>query len=373
MPPKGTRHKQKRTDKKEQQLKRRFVSLDVSDDSGGAQASTSDKATVDEVKTPETVILISKFPLYEKWEELEHAEAQQVTETHTSRIKWLLPEKLPVLVHVACPQNGRFTREIESDIEELNCIEAVKDLVKSSLVFELVRTNIDPTRVRFAGLMCYGPTTEFSTKSIHSFTRGLFLQESAFKKWWLTVDMRQRVPGDMVKIAVVLWDAEEAAVHRMTLPDFWTEPNARILGNHLEKLEMPIWDLDVEKGCRNYVKMQELVQEARIEAANAMKGDWKVERKGLQIRITKLGNTNDRLIKSKDKMTELGDAMANAIEVDDIEEAARLAAEWKKGTKGKGKAKEVVDDDEEGVEEDEESEMDDEDEDPDDKDYDDDE
>jgi len=323
-----------------QQLRRKFGELEVDNASDGAEATTPDDTSPD-VTIPETNILISKYPLVEKWEDVEAAEAEEVTRKHASRLRWFDPEKLPVLVHVAAPQSGRFTREVQSDIEQMNNIEAVKDLVKSSLVFELIRTNIDPSRARFAGLMVYGPTTEFATKSIHSFTRGLFLQEAAFKKWWLSVHMRQRVPGDMVKIAVVLWDVDEAAAKRIELPDFWTEGNARVLANHLEKLEMPIWDLEIEKGCRSYVKMQEQVLEARIQATNAMGGDWKIERKALQVELRKA-------VKSKEKLANYSDALANAIDEANMEEAARLVAEWKKAIKGKGKAKEADDDDDDG-------------------------
>jgi hypothetical protein len=43
---------------------------------------------------------------------------------------------LPVQVHVAAPQPGRFTREIETDIIRFNTLEAVKDVFTSSLSHE---------------------------------------------------------------------------------------------------------------------------------------------------------------------------------------------------------------------------------------------
>jgi len=103
----------------------------------------------------QTNVLISKYPLYDQWETMEEEERGRVRDAH--RIQTgpfaFQPEYLPVQIHVAVTQQGRFTRDIESDMVKCNTIEAVKDVVKSSLTHELVRTNIDPTRTKFAGLV----------------------------------------------------------------------------------------------------------------------------------------------------------------------------------------------------------------------------
>ncbi|KIX92328.1 uncharacterized protein Z520_11936 [Fonsecaea multimorphosa CBS 102226] len=327
MAPKGTKHKQKLLNaKKDRQLRQKMDDLDVAD--GAAQDTVAD------VTKPETTITTTKYPLLEKWEELEAAEAEEIAHKHKHTTGWLLPESLPVLVHVAAPNAGRFTREVQSDIELMNSIEAVKDLVKDSLIFELKRTNIDVTKTRFAGLMVYGPTTEFKPETIKGFTRGLFLQEAAYKKWWLSVSMSQRIPGDMVKIAVVLWHQDEASAKQVTLPNFWTDETARVLGNHLEKLEMPAWDLEIEKGCRAYSKMQEQVLEERVKRIEAetkaskeadLKKELQKQNEELTIQLGKL----ERRVKS----------LVNAIEANDMEKAARLVAQSQKSSKRKGKGK----------------------------------
>lgn len=349
MPPKGSkRQRHQQQTKKTQQVKRRFETLDVADEpetSTAAEAATPDDGpdVLEELDAaiipPATRILTHKFPLFEEWETLEEEESQQVTKKHGAHLRWTEPEYLPIQVHCAAPVAKRFTREIESDMVECNNIEAVKDIVKSSLLHELIRTNIDPLTVRFAGLMVYGPTNEFAPKTIHSHARGLFLQEAAFKKWWLTVNMSKRAPGEMVKIAVVLWDQQEALDHRVDLPLFWTEPNARIIYNQLEKIELPLWDLDVEKGCRAYVKMQKQVQEERIKAAEAM--GWQDEKKDLIKENGKLVGLIEELGARYDALGASYDGLIAAIENGDADQVSRLVALRKKAVKGKGKATEA--------------------------------
>ncbi|OQV01641.1 hypothetical protein CLAIMM_06960 [Cladophialophora immunda] len=334
MPPKGTKHKQNRVNtRRNRQLNQKMDGLKVCDDAA--------QDTGPDVTTPETTITTTKYPLLETWEQLEAQEAEEITHKHKDTTEWLLPEILPVLVHVAAPQAGRFTREVQSDIDTMNSIEAVKDLVKNSLGLELKRSNIEVTKAHFAGLMVYGPTTEFKPNTIKSFTRGLFLQEAAFKKWWLTVNMSQRVPGDMVKIAVVLWHADEAAAKQVALPNFWTDETARILGNHLEKLEMPPWDLDIEKGCRSYVKMQKQVLEARMKMVEAETKAMKADdlNKELKVEQEKLIAAKKRLEQTVNTVTKFKDSLVNAIEANNLEKAARLVANSKKSSKGKAKAK----------------------------------
>ncbi|OAL39152.1 hypothetical protein AYO20_01470 [Fonsecaea nubica] len=341
MTPKVTKHKQERVSIKEsRQLHQDINGWKVADDA--AQDSGPG------IAHPKTTITNTKYPLLETWEELGVAEAEKITHKHKNITGWLLPEILPVLVHVAAPQAGRFTREVQSDIDTMNSIEAVKDLVKDSLIFELKRTNIEVSKTRFAGLMVYGPSTEFRRETIKSFTRGLFLQEAAFKKWWLTVNMSHRVPGDMVKIAVVLWHADEAAVKQVTLPNFWTDETTRILGNHLEKLEMPGWDLDIEKGCCNYVQMQQQVLEARARAveaetkamkANDLGGVWQKEKGDLETRMKTLEASSHGLEQMVNKLTKSKDDLVHAIEAYDMEEVARLVANWKRSSRRRAKSK----------------------------------
>ena len=284
MPPKGTKHKQNRAKggvkrREGQDLRRKFDEMNVAGPADEAHPQPDE---------PATKVEISQFPLYETWETIEEEEREVIIKKHKSRTGPIAfePEYLPVQVHVAAPIAGRFTREIESDIVACNTLEAVKDIVKNSLIFELKRTNINAARTKFAGVMIYGPTNEFTKATIHEHTRGLFLDPVAFKKWWLTVNMAKRADGDMVKIGVVLCDVDEAFAKKKDLPDFWTEPNARILGNFLDGVDLPDWDLDIEQGCRSYVKMQQQVQEARLEAAYAG-GDWKVDKKRLEAEVAR--------------------------------------------------------------------------------------
>ncbi|KIV84138.1 hypothetical protein PV11_06111 [Exophiala sideris] len=330
MPPKGTKHKQQRAKggvkrREGQGLRRKFDEMNVADPADEPQPQT-------ETHEPATNVEISQFPLYDTWECIEEEEREAIIKTHKSRTGPIAfePEYLPVQVHVAAPLAGRFTREIESDIVKCNTLEAVKEIVKDSLIFELKRTNINAARTKFAGVMIYGPTTEFTKATIRKYTRGLFLDPVAFKKWWLTVNMAKRADGEMVKIGVVLCDVDEAFAKQKDLPDFWTEPNARILGNFLDGLDLPDWDLDIEQGCRSYVKMQQQVQEARLEAAYAG-GDWKHDKKRLEAENSRLKKANDALVA--------------AVMEGDMEKAVSIANAGKKSLKGKEKA--VLDDDEE--------------------------
>ncbi|KIW93640.1 uncharacterized protein Z519_06245 [Cladophialophora bantiana CBS 173.52] len=189
----------------------------------------------------------------------------------------------------------------------------------------------------------------------------------------------------MVKIAVVLWHADEAGVKQADLPDIWTDVTARMIGNHLEKLEMPIWDLEIQKSYRSWVKMRERLLEARMAAAkaktDAMKADGSKKElskkfKEIQTGHEKLVAVKERSGETDNKFTKLGASFVDAIKAQDMEKAARLAAEWRKTSKGKSKAnaEELVDegekdDDEERSEEDEDEEMGDDGDDPDDSDH----
>jgi len=237
---------------------------------------------------------------------------------------------LPVQVHAAGPLAGRFTSEIESDIVKCNTLDAVKTIVKECLVFELIRSKMDPRRTRFAGVMTYyGPTAEFAKDTIGSHTRGLFLDPDSFKKWWLAVATSKRVEGEKVKMAVVLWNAEEAAAKRVELPDFWPNLNARLLSDLLGGKEYPIWDLEVEKSCNNLIKTHQQLQEARNDAALATNDVWKAERKELQNRVKALEFCEAKLNK-----------IIDAFEGGDLPEVARLIAEEKK-SKGKPREEEA--------------------------------
>lgn len=229
---------------------------------------------------------------------------------------------------MASPQTGRFTREVESDIDYVNSIDAVKTLVASSLIFELKRANIDFSQSMFAGLMVYGPSTGFNQATVKEHTHGLFLQEAGFKKWWLSVWKTIRKPGDMVKIAFVIWDANEAAAKKAMAPSFWTNAISQVFGDHLEKLELKPLDIDVEEGCRAYVKMQKQVQDGRIENIQVSK-----ERAELETRVRKL-------VASQTLLT----SIANAVGAGNMKKATQLVDQWKQApsTKAKKTAKQSI-------------------------------
>ncbi|EXJ83246.1 hypothetical protein A1O1_06865 [Capronia coronata CBS 617.96] len=342
MAPKRTRQQRAQGDKvKRSALRRRFGGLDIDEQANTSSvAETTEEPTEAPTATPDihpshgpTTIEISKFPLVEKWERIEEAERKQIAQRHATRTGpyGFEPDYLPVQIHAAVPIHGRFTREIESDIVKCNTIEAIKDIAKTSLPLEFQRSNMKLKETKFAGIMTYGPTNVFSTKSIRNVTRGLFLDEEAYKKWWMTVNMMPRKEGDMVKVVVVLWHESEAKAKAVQLPDFWTEENARVLGNMFEKLDWPIFmsQSELEAGCRAYVKIQEQLQEARNDAILA--GAWKEERKALKGEVR-------RAVVAADKVTAKCDAIVAAFEKGDMAGVARLAGKWRKAAA----AKEVV-------------------------------
>ena len=385
MPPKRNKRQQQlakrsgdRAEKKN--LVRKFDDMELAGSSTAASQPTTSASephpSVSSEQAP-TDTLISKHPLYEKWETMEEEERGRVRDAHRSQTGPFAfqPAYLPVQIHVAAPQQGRFTREIETDIIQCNTLKAVQDVVKSSLSHELVRTNIDPTRTKFAGLvsavlndhplftqpdmsiltiawcaktycvflqMIYGPATQFSVKSVSSRTRGLFVDPDAYKKWWLDIVKSQSPHGEVVKMAVILWDQEEAAAKQVELPDFWTNPTARLLANYLEKIEPPIWERgELEQANTTYVKMQERLQQQRWEAEEA-----------------------------RSQLTQKMDNLVNAVQDGDTVKARRLAAQWKKATKAKGKEAGVDNDEEVGADEDDEDDELKEADDPNDEDYD---
>ncbi|KAL2408486.1 hypothetical protein ABEF93_004067 [Exophiala dermatitidis] len=338
MPPKPSRRQRGQAQKVTRaELRRKLGKLDMDEEENKSTGTAGESSGADTTTHPThgpTKIEISTYPLVEKWEQIEDAERADIQKKHRARTSPFAfePEYLPFQIHAAVPIHGRFTREIESDIVKCNSIEAIKDIAKSSLPLEFQRSNMKLNETKFAGIMTYGPTPEFSKKSIHNVTRGLFLDEDAYKKWWLTVNMTKREPGDMVKVAVVLWHVEEAKAKAIQLPDFWTEENVRVLGNQLEKLDWPIFmsQSELEQGCRAYEKLQGQLQEARNDAALA--GTWKDERKAMQADLR-------RAVAASEKVTAKAEAMVAAFEKGDMAELGRLADKWKKDAKGKGKAK----------------------------------
>ncbi|KAK5189892.1 hypothetical protein LTR99_004165 [Exophiala xenobiotica] len=340
MPPKRNKTKNdkqraKRSSNKTEKktLVSEFDEMEVGSSSTAASQPTPSASEPQPTVSGNQATLISKYPLYERWESMEEEERGRVRDAH--RIQTgpfaFQPEYLPVQIHVAAQQQGRFTREIESDMVKCNTIEAVKDVVKSSLTHELVRTNIDPTRTKFAGLMIYGPTKEFTKESIRNHTKGLFLDADAYKKWWLQTNKTRTWDGEMVKIAVVLWHQEEAAAKQVELPDFWTNPTAGMLANYLEKMKS-LWEGDeFEQANLAYVRMLERLQQQRCEAEE-----------------------------TRAQLTE---------KMDTLVKARRLAVQWKKSTSGKGKEVAVDDDEGAGADEGDEDIEDEEVEDADDEDY----
>ena len=258
-----------------------------------------------------------------------------------------MPELLPIQVHVAAPVAGRFTREVESDIEQLNTIEAVKDLVQSSMYFELQCSNIDLLSTKFAGLMTYGPAFTFDKPTYQGTQRGLFLQEAAFKKWWLTVTKTARVPGEHVKIAVVLFEVEEAAARQVQVPDFWTNEAARILANPAKSLEWRPWEVTLEKGGRSLATFQRQQQDLRgafarvsskLEAAEGV-----AKERGASLK--KVGAKEARVVLA-------GEKLAAAVEAAGLVGGARLVAAWRKAV-GMGMGSRLAANEEEDEDEDE--------------------
>ncbi|KAK5421672.1 hypothetical protein LTR90_003162 [Exophiala xenobiotica] len=91
-----------------------------------------------------TNTLLSKDPLYEQWETMEEEDCGRVQDAYRSKTGAFAfqPAYLPVQVHVAAPQQGRFTREIETDIIRFNTLEAVKDVFTSSLSHKQSLTSV---------------------------------------------------------------------------------------------------------------------------------------------------------------------------------------------------------------------------------------
>ncbi|EXJ77105.1 hypothetical protein A1O3_10263 [Capronia epimyces CBS 606.96] len=356
MGPKRTRHQKNQQDKtKRSELRRRFGGLDI-DQKDNATSDTQSAAapTAAPARHPThgpTTIEISKFPLVERWEQIEEAERASISRRHKARTGPFAfePEYLPVQIHAAVPVHGSFTREIESDIVKCNTIEAIKDIAKSSLPLEFKRSNMKLNETKFAGIMTYGPTTEFSTRTVNNVTRGLFLDEDAYKKWWMTVNMTKREEGDMVKVAVVLWHEGEAKAKGVQLPDFWTEENTRVLGNMLERLDWPIFmsQSELEAGCRAYEKLQGQLQEARSDAILA--GDWKDERKELKSEVTSLNGQLRRAVAANTKFSGQLMAISKAFDEGDMEKAGGLLTACKKAIEAKEKreAAEAEEEDEE--------------------------
>ncbi|KAL2419272.1 hypothetical protein ABEF95_004434 [Exophiala dermatitidis] len=347
MPRRSTRNQRSQAQKvTRSELRRKLGKLDMDEEETKSTGTLAGEASGTDTTTHPThgptKIEISTYPLVERWEQIEDAERAEIQKKHKARTSPFAfePEYLPFQIHAAVPIHGRFTREIESDIVKCNSIEAIKDIAKSSLPLEFQRSNMKLDETKFAGIMTYGPTPEFSKKSIHNVTRGLFLDEDAYKKWWLTVNMTKREPGDMVKVAVVLWHVEEAKAKAIQLPDFWTEENVRVLGNQLEKLDWPIFmsQSELEEGCRAYEKLQGQLQEARNDAVLA--SSWQDQVKEAEAKLRKLAAAYKKMsgqVKAmsdaleKGEMKKLGALMAATMKVIEAKEKAE--------EKGKGKAK----------------------------------
>jgi hypothetical protein len=163
MAPKRNKRKQQRAKRSEDRVDKKtlvskFDEMEVGSSSTAASQPTpsaSEPQPSTSSDQAQTNVLMSKYPFYDQWETMEEEERQRVRDSHASQVGPLgfRPNYLPVRVHIAAPQQGRFTREVESSMIDCNTLEAVKDIAKSSLVFELVRTDIDPARARFAGLV----------------------------------------------------------------------------------------------------------------------------------------------------------------------------------------------------------------------------
>lgn len=324
-------------------LRRDLKQLDINED------PVEDAPQLAQTFPPETIQNTSDLPVLDRYEAIEKEEREAIAKQHKAKVanSIYFNQDLPVRVHVSVPQNGRITREVETTIGECRNIELVVDLVKNSLVFELERAGIDSDRTRFAGLMAYGPTNDFSKDNIIHHTRGLFLDDITYKKWWLGVARTARTDGDMLQIAVVLWDEVEAAKRGRKLPPFWSQAKNKSLGSMLKKLEWNIEEKQLEIGCRSYAKMQEQVAEARNAAAATPGGEDKAEKKYLQGMAAKAqakaAKAEAEAAVAKFRLNEAMEAMQR----NDMEAMRSLVAEWAREPRRRRLAIEVDEDESE--------------------------
>jgi hypothetical protein len=353
-----------------------------SNDEPSAEDSSNDSSSdQDPPPPPDTTISISQFHIANTWEEIEEEERKkpELSRTYMAGSVALFRDTryLPVQIHIAAPQTKRFTREIEYDIMECNTIDAVTDIAKRGLALEMGRSNM-PTNVKFAGLMTYGPTKNFTEKTItRNVVRGLFLDPAAYKKWWISVDKYPQT-GVMIKIAVVLFDVDEAANYKNTFPDFWNDNTARILNTLLNGVEWHVWNFNIEQGGRSYEAMQAQVQQARLLASQAMGPGLTEERKVLISKLAKETQANKKLEKesaamekkliasekkstvlqgtNKDLNKHVNDArekeiaMMQAVDDEDWDTVKELVAGWRRESKGKRKVDDVSKGDEQETE-----------------------
>lgn len=267
-PRKSTKRNKNQTRKEStRKIRNEIDELDIEEDT----VQTTQKITP--YFPPETIQNTSDLPIHKKYEAIEKEEREAIAQQYRAKVanSIYFNQNLPVRIHVAAPEQGRFTREVETTIGEIRNIELVINIVKKSLPFEIKGAGINVKKAKFAGLMTYGPTNDFSKDIIHH-TRGLFVDDGAYKKWWLGVNRTAREDGNMLKIAVILDE-----------------------GIMVKKLEWNIEDKGLEIGCRNYEKMQEQIRDARA-AVGVPNGDDKAELKALTKDNGRLRDLNKVLV-----------------------------------------------------------------------------
>jgi hypothetical protein len=169
---------------------------------------------------------------------------------------------------------------------------------------------------------------DLSKDNIVHHTRSLFLHDITYNKWWLGLARTAKADGDLLKIAVVLWDEVEAAKKGRKLPHFWTQAKNKSLGSMLKKLEWNIEEKKLEIGCRGYAKMQEQVAEARNDAAATTGGEDKAEKRYLKDMAAK-ANAKAAEAEAEAPVAKfrLNEAM-EAMQRNDMEAMRRMVADW---------------------------------------------
>lgn len=311
-PPKETKRVQERASKlADQNLNKAINQFSFGDDvgSGSSQAATSFF-----FGTPD------ELPISDQYEEIEQEECAEIARLHRIKVANAVyfNQNIPIQVHISVPEIGRVTHEVETTLNDIRTIETVVDLAKGSLAFEIRSARIDTERTVFAGLMIYGPTDNFARVAVFPHTRGLFLADGAYKKWWLEVAKSSNDDKVMIKIGVVLWDRLVAEQKGLKLPPFWNQAKDSLRGKGLEKPEWNITLKDLQIGCRSYLKMQEQVQEARIAASHTTFVKIREENAALKREIATLKNQIVALTTEED--SEVVESEGDAVMSEDVED-----------------------------------------------------
>lgn len=312
-PPKETKRVQVRAGKlADQNLNKAIGQFSFGDD---VASGSSQRATSFFFGTPD------ELPISDQYEEIEQEECADIARLHRIKVANAVyfNQNIPIQVHISVPEIGRVTHEVETTLNDIRTIETVVDFAKESLAFEISRARIDTERTVFAGLMIYGPTDNFERVAVFPHTRGLFLSDNAYKKWWLGVTSSSNDGNVMIKIGVVLWDRLVAEQKGLKLPPFWDQVKDSNRGKALEKPEWNITLEDLENGCRSYLKMQEQVQEARTAASHATFVKLREENAAVKREIAALKNRIAALTAEQD--SEVVESEGDAVMSEDVDDS----------------------------------------------------